>query len=577
MRPFRDFPIRRKLTMVLLLSGGTALLLFCLALVGYEYSRVRDKTYEAMNFQAKIVEANAASALAFDDPKAARETLTGLSEKGDFVCARLFRMDGRLFAEYVRPEKSGLQLPARYMMDDLFQFTQGQGMAVITRGIKFEGERIGVITIQADLSPQQQSFRVYARIVLGVMLATLTITLLTARKMQTLITQPLLELAALTRSIRKSGNYSLQAPVKSRDEIGQLAREFNEMLAQIKSRDEALQANEERFRQVAENIEEVFWMTSADKREMIYISPAYERIWGRSCVSLYTDPKDWINAIHPDDRQRVLKAALHDQASGDYDLEYRIIRPDGTMRWIRDRAFPVKDFSGKVYRITGIAEDMTDKRRLEREIHEISEREQSRIGQDLHDGLCQQLVRIALTCNVLEQDLAKSAHPQATKVRNLSLLAENTLIQARSVARGLFPVKLEKEGLTSALEEMALSLNHHAGVRINVACDRSALVSDHEVAVHLYRIAQEAVTNALKHASARHIDIQLTNLDDFVSLKVQDDGVGIEHPTGNTQGMGLNIMAYRAHLIGGKLRVYRGDVSGTVVSCSVAQKAPVDP
>src|SRR5581483_10965564 len=120
-----------------------------------------------------------------------------------------------------------------------------------------------------------------------------------------------------------------------------------------------LRQSEERFRQLTENISEVFWMCRPGMSEILYISPGYEKIWGRSCKSLYERPTDWLDAIHPDDRERVAASAKTDHVLGLYDEEYRIIRPDGSTRWIRDRAFPIKDASGEVYRITGIAEDIS--------------------------------------------------------------------------------------------------------------------------------------------------------------------------------------------------------------------------
>jgi len=136
-------------------------------------------------------------------------------------------------------------------------------------------------------------------------------------------------------------------------------------ITERKKAEEALRDSQERFRQVAENIREVFWMTDPKKNRMIYISPAYEGIWGRTCESLYASPMSWLDAIHPDDLDRVLQAALTKQISGAYDEEYRIVRPDGSTRWIWDRAFPVRDASGHVYRITGIAEDITERKQTE--------------------------------------------------------------------------------------------------------------------------------------------------------------------------------------------------------------------
>ncbi len=131
-------------------------------------------------------------------------------------------------------------------------------------------------------------------------------------------------------------------------------------------RDEArLRESEERFRQLAEHINEVFWMTNLAKNEMIYISPAYETIWGRTCASLYASPRNWLDAIHPEDRERIFQAAFTNQPTGTYDEEYRILRPDGKICWIHDRGFPVRNQTGGVYRIAGVATDITERKQAE--------------------------------------------------------------------------------------------------------------------------------------------------------------------------------------------------------------------
>jgi PAS domain S-box-containing protein len=127
----------------------------------------------------------------------------------------------------------------------------------------------------------------------------------------------------------------------------------------------ALSESEENFRQLAAHINEVFWMTDVAKNRMIYISPAYETIWGRTCAAVYASPHNWLDAIHPEDRERIVQAALNNQATGTYEEEYRIVRPDGTIRWIHDRGFPVRDTAGKVYRIAGVAQDITERKQAE--------------------------------------------------------------------------------------------------------------------------------------------------------------------------------------------------------------------
>jgi PAS domain S-box-containing protein len=128
----------------------------------------------------------------------------------------------------------------------------------------------------------------------------------------------------------------------------------------------ALRDNQRLLQELTEHITDVLWMTDPSKMQMLYISPGYERIWGRSCASLMASPQSWLDAIHPDDRARVLQDALTKQTLGAYDIRYRIVRPDGTVRWIWDRAFPIRDADGTVYRIAGLAEDITEHRHIER-------------------------------------------------------------------------------------------------------------------------------------------------------------------------------------------------------------------
>ncbi|MGH7147519.1 MAG: PAS domain S-box protein, partial [Nitrospiraceae bacterium] len=145
-------------------------------------------------------------------------------------------------------------------------------------------------------------------------------------------------------------------------------------ISERKKAERAVQEGQERFRQLAEHIRGVFWMTDPSKQDMLYISPGYEEIWGRSCESLYASPQSWLEAIHPEDRARVFEAATHKQTVGTYDEQYRILQPAGVIRWICDRAFPIRDFSGIVYRIVGFAEDITDQKRFQESLRASEER-----------------------------------------------------------------------------------------------------------------------------------------------------------------------------------------------------------
>lgn len=140
--------------------------------------------------------------------------------------------------------------------------------------------------------------------------------------------------------------------------------ESNEQLhARIADLKQRLRESEELYRQVTDTIDEVFWMTDPVKNNQLFISSAYEQIWGRSCKSLLDNPMTFLDAIHPEDRDAVI-AALPSQAKGNYDIEYRIVRPDGGLRWIRDKAFPLTNPAGEIYRVVGVAQDITENKTL---------------------------------------------------------------------------------------------------------------------------------------------------------------------------------------------------------------------
>ena len=335
--------------------------------------------------------------------------------------------------------------------------------------------------------------------------------------------------------------------------------------------EEQLRKTMQQLRQLAENISDAFWMREAEDARMVYVSPAYEKIWERSCKELYQFPNGWLDTVHVEDRKHMAEAMLTKQAAGAYDEQYRIVRPDGSLRWIRDRAFPIRDGSGKVIRIVGIAEDVTDRRRLEREILEISDREQARIGQDLHDGLCQQLVSLGFDNNSLERQLAAEGRPEVAAAQKMGAVLDDAIAEARSLARGLFPVQLEADGLGLALQQLAAGVCARARVNCRMDYPQPVLVRDNTVATHLYRIAQEAVNNAVKHSRAGSILIELKIDYDRVELKISDDGIGMPVSRGPTGGMGLHIMNYRAQAIGGTLTIERGPRHGTIVFCSAPQ------
>jgi PAS domain S-box-containing protein len=598
------------------------------------------------------------------------------------------------------------------------------------------------------------------------------------------------------------------------------------------------------FRQVTENIADVFWVTNPTKTEVEYISPGFERVWGHSCAELYASPALWLEGIHPDDRQRVALATSSLQIRGQYDEQYRVLRPDGALRWVHDRAFPVKNEEGAVFRIVGIAEDITERKaaeqllraerdlgaalsctselqyavkrlldiavqlegidcggvylmnetgdelrlvahrgmssafvesvgifkadaaevrmanagrvtyvrheqvprnlralwggqgirslavvplrhngavlgmlnlasfreddisprlrlgieliasqvaaalarigaeeslrcnearlraiirnapvallviddngllvftdgqalsrmgiqtpeqsgriatevfndsplmqanirralkgesfssvvtfgesifdfhytpggyggagtggvvavavditeqfRLERQILEISDREQARIGQDVHDGLCQQLVGAAFIANSLQQTLGSQQSPEHGRSQRICALLDDAMTESRRVARGLYPVRLASEGIGPALQELARVTSER--FQVACVCEAVAIPScEPTAAIHLYRITQEAVNNAVKHSGARRIVLSLKTSDQQICLEVKDNGKGFTPNSNHRTGMGLCSMEYRSRSLGANLQIDSGK-GGTTIRCEI--------
>lgn len=208
--------------------------------------------------------------------------------------------------------------------------------------------------------------------------------------------------------------------------------------------------------------------------------------------------------------------------------------------------------------------------RLEREIIGVSEREQQRIGQDLHDGLCQFLAGIGCAAASLRGDLAKMKLPAEAEIAaELATLLQDAVVQTRNLARGLVPVKMDEIGLACAIEELTVSITRLTGISCTFESNGSVPVLDDSVATHLYRMAQEAINNAMKHAKAKNIAVSLNGRGAKLTLQIMDDGIGISKNAPISDGMGLSIMNYRARLSGGKLQIKEGPDGGAIICCTI--------
>ena len=267
--------------------------------------------------------------------------------------------------------------------------------------------------------------------------------------------------------------------------------------------------------------------------------------------------------------QRIVDKVARTGETARFEKEY--FRKDGTRVPVALTFWPIRDHTGKFTQLAAIVSDVTEQHRLQREILEVSEHERRRIGQDLHDSLCQMLTATTFAVGALEERLAQNNPPAAQSAHEIGELIRRANGEARNISRGLYPVELEAGGLVPALQRLADDLTRAGKVRCEFICDTDVLVANQMQALHIYRITQEAVANALRHGAATTIVIVLKLANDQVFLEVVNNGrdwpMELSEP-GHSPGMGLTIMAYRARMIGGALQVCRGSPGGTMVELS---------
>jgi signal transduction histidine kinase len=220
-------------------------------------------------------------------------------------------------------------------------------------------------------------------------------------------------------------------------------------------------------------------------------------------------------------------------------------------------------------RTAALQREVAERQRLDREIAQVADRERRRLGQDLHDTLGQHLTGTALAAQVLKEKLAAKSAPEVTEAEKLVHYVEEGIDLTRNLARGFFSPELEADGLSVALEGLAENIRERFTVNCIFHGEESIPVRDSSVATQLYRIAQEAATNAAKHAAAEQIDIRLTVEGSDLTLAIIDDGVGFPDKLTDSAGLGLRLMRHGAALIGATLNVRRNGRSGTIATCKV--------
>ena len=310
------------------------------------------------------------------------------------------------------------------------------------------------------------------------------------------------------------------------------------------------------------------WDWDIAKKELWWSDEVY-RIFGFDPGQFKPSFEGYLQTLHPKDRARVTAAvnrALNREEK--YSIDFRIRLRDGTEKIVHSEGEVIFNQEGHATRMTGTAQDVTERAQLERDLFATKERERARIGRDLHDGLGQELTGISLRLQSLVRTLAseRSSHVQAAE--ELTALLQNTIGETRRVARILAPGFSTELGFGVALRALAEEVTTYSEAICSVECPADFDVQDDQVAANLYRISQEAVHNAIRHSDARNIEVLLSHDGESVTMEILDDGIGIPPASNRVDGLGLKSMRYRARMIHGHLDVSPRTQGGTRIFCS---------
>jgi len=298
------------------------------------------------------------------------------------------------------------------------------------------------------------------------------------------------------------------------------------------------------------------------------------RVWNRAAERTYGYSKAEalkmnIKQIVPEEMRAEMAALARRLRKGEdiQSFETQRITKDGRILDIWLTVTTLTNDAGRPIAITTTERDITERKRLEKEIMEIPMREREQIGREMHDSLGQILTGIAVKSKILELKLKNRSLEESADAAEISKLANELIAHTRHLAKLLHPVDLKIEGLASALQTLASNAERLLKVSCEVKCKNVPNIQDSVTAAHLYRIAQEAITNAAKHGKAKKVRIELTADETKSVLKIKNDGRSFPRAMTKQAGLGLKIMDYRARSIGASLDIRKGPNGGTVVTC----------
>lgn len=545
---FKDAPIQRKLTNIVMLTSGVALLLSCVAFVAYEVITYRKALISDMQTVGAVIAANSTAAIQFKDEKTAGEILSALKADPVVLMAGLYDVEGRLLATYPMGTPAS-SFPQMVISGNNHQFEAGH--LALFYPVKKEDTLLGTLYLKADVGPMYSRLQLYGWIVIIVSGVAFLAAFILSRWLQKSISQPILELVGTAKIVSEQKNYLVRADKYGKDELGQLTEAFNHMLAQIHERDAALQASQERLKMALAASQTGIWDWDLKTSRFIWDDYTHH-LFGMKPGTFGRTYESFIRAIHPQDRVPIAHAVEGSLKTGkEFNVEFQVVWPDGSMHQLASRGKAIFDeTTAKPIRMTGVCLDITERKRAEEAIRTLnaeleervllrtaeltaSTREMEAFTYSVSHDLRAPLRHIVAFAEILQEEFAPNLEPAARDylqrimlgARNMSQLVDDLLNLARIGRQGLNRQVVELNGLIDEVlqflkpETETRQIEWKIGQLPAVECDPGLMK----------QVFANLISNAIKYTRPREkavIEIDHTNIDDQKTIFVRDNGVG---------------------------------------------------
>ncbi len=591
---FRNLNIRRKLILVLLSITAFSLISFSSIMAYKDIQGFKDNLARNLIVLAGAVGTNSRASIIFNDSEAATTILSSLKEEKEVQFGALYDPKGQRFASFFRDSNTDFPLPkldkpGHRFFPDHFE---------IIKQIILNDEVVGTIYLYNPMDGLKSQIRAYIILVCLVLFITFVVSYFIALFLQNIISKPVLGLARITKKVSEDADFSIRVHHQSHDEIADLYSGFNTMLSQIQKRDQELHSYrtnleyliEQRTNELRESEYQIRVITDSlpafvsyvdQNQQYKFFNKTYQdwfglkkgELLGKTIKDLFSEN---YNQIKP-----FIDRAL---AGNRVNYEISITNREQREMQVDVSYIPHVDDYGKVKGIFILAHDVTDRKNAEKEIarsreqlrqlsnrlQEIREEEKSRISREIHDDLGQSLTALKLDLSFMGENIVEKYPETKDQLIKMAEMIDATINSVHRICLELRPRVLDVLGLSEAIRVQTSEFQKRSGIKCDVHLSHEDIQFDPVLSIVLFRIFQETLTNILRHSQANHVYISLIKKGDQLSLKVQDNGIGIpKSKADDVKSLGLLGIRERVLNWGGLVTIEGIPGEGTTVTVEI--------